>query len=209
MFVEIQLKMKRLNKLLLIVILYIVPCFAAAQEVDLKIPAEVKPFVEKGMEAIALETADLNGDGRADFILVLDKIRTKSDERNYDETARPLLILARNANGKLTVASRNDSVVYCKYCGGVYGDPFDSIEARRNSFTVNNVGGSSDRWSASFQFNYSRRDQTWQVVRVVESSYNVFKPNKVITKISTPPKDFGKINFADFEPGNFAGKGAK
>jgi hypothetical protein len=201
--------MKRLNKLLSIVILCIVPCFAAAQEAELKIPAEVKPFVEKGMEAIALETSDLNGDGRADFILVLDKIRTKSDEGNYDETARPLLILTRGADGKLSVAGRNDNVVYCKYCGGVYGDPFDSIEARRNSFTVNNVGGSSDRWSASFQFNYSRRDQTWQVVRVVESSYNVFKPNKVKTKISTPPKDFGKINFADFNPGDFAGKGAK
>lgn len=185
------------------------PNFVAAQESDLKIPADVKPFVEKGMEAIALETADLNGDGTADFVLVLDKIRAKSDEVNYDESERPLLILTRGADGKLTVAGRNDGIVYCRYCGGVYGDPFDSLEARRNGFTVNNVGGSSDRWSASFQFNYSRRDKTWQVVRVVESSYNVFQSNKVKTKILTPPKDFGKINFTDFDPNNFAGKGAK
>ena len=183
---------------------------AAAQNEEVKVPAEVKPFVEKGMIPIALETADLNADGRKDFILVLSK-PTPADG-SYDEAGdaeRPVLILVRDLAGTLSLAASNDSVALCKNCGGVLGDPFQGIQIRGTRFTVMNYGGSSDRWEYSYTFDYSRRDRTWQLVRVEDSSFNAFTPNRVRRSVYTPPKDFGLINFADFDPDNFKRKGKK
>ena len=194
---------------LLILILCFAAAFAEAQEEELKIPDEVKPFVEKDMKPIALETADLNGDGTKDYILVTDKASVKPEDEYTDESERPMLILVRRADGKLMLAARNDLIARCKNCGGAYGDPFDGVEARRNGFTVSNTMGSRERSSESFQFNYSRRDKTWQLVRAVQSDYDTFKPKSLKTKILTPPKNFGKINFADFDPDNFAEKRTK
>lgn len=190
--------------------LCLLPAAAAAQNDAVKVPDEVKPFVEKGMIPITLESGDLNADGRKDFILVLSK-PTPADG-SYDETGdaeRPVLILVRDTAGSLTVPARNDSVAYCKNCGGVLGDPFQGVQIRGTRFTVMNYGGSSDRWEYSYTFDYSRRDRTWQVVRVEESSFNAFTPSRVRKSVYTPPKDFGLINFADFDPDNFKRKGRK
>lgn len=192
--------MKLSNKILLILILCAAPIVALAQGGDeLKIPDEVKPFVEKGMKAIALESADLNGDGAKDFLLVLDKANVAPEDEYTYESDRPLLILVRGADGKLTLAARNDEVVYCRNCGGVYGDPFDELAALRGGggFVVRNVGGSSDRWLENYEFKYSRRDKTWQLTSAVSTTYNVFQPKRKKTSVWTP-KEFGKINFADF-----------
>lgn len=198
--------MDKSNKILLILIICFASVLVLAQGAELKIPAEVQPFIEKDMKPIALETGDLNGDGKMDFIMVLEKATTSSKEENTDESERPMLIIIRKADGKLTLSTRNDEVVYCRNCGGVYGDPFDSVKIGNKGFTVFNVGGSSDRWLENFQFNYSPRDKTWQLVRAVFSSYNVFKPKLIKTRILTPPKDYGKINFADFRLSNLEQK---
>lgn len=184
----------------ILLFLCLLPTNALSQsDSALKISAEVKPFIEKGAAAIAVESADLNGDGAMDFVLVTEpsKPEAKSDENNGDE--RTLLIIIRGADGKLTLAKRNSTVVYCKSCGGAFGDPFAGIEVKSNGFTVNNYGGSAWRWSESYQFNYSRRERTWQLVRVVQESFNALEPQKVKTVILTPKK-FGKIDINDFDP---------
>ena len=184
------------------------PVLALSQNEQVKIPDEVKPFVEKGTIPIALETGDLNGDGTKDFILVLSKPTKESGE--FDEAGdalRPTIILIRDAGRKLSLVARNDQVSYCKNCGGVMGDPFQGIQIRGTSFTVTNAGGSSDRWDAEYTFGYSRRDKNWQLTRVEENNFSAFSPSKVKTTIYTPPKNFGLINFADFDPENFKRKG--
>ncbi|MGH9820731.1 MAG: hypothetical protein ACRD43_11230 [Pyrinomonadaceae bacterium] len=186
------------------------PILALAQNEEVKVPAEVKPFVENGMIPIALETGDLNGDGTKDFILVLSK--PTRDDGTYDEAGealRPTLILTRDAGGKLSLAARNDQVSYCKACGGVMGDPFQGVQIKGMTFTFTNAGGSSDRWDDEYTFGYSRRDKQWQLTRAEENSFSAFSPTKVKTRVRTPPKDFGLIDFKDFDPENFKGKGAK
>jgi hypothetical protein len=188
----------------------LVPVLALAQNDEVKVSDEVKPFVEKGMIPIALETGDLNGDGTKDFILVLSKPTKANGE--YDEAGdalRPTLILIRDVSGKLSLAARNDQVSYCKNCGGVMGDPFQGIKITGTRFTVTNAGGSSDRWDAEYTFGYSRRDKNWQLVRVEENNFSAFAPSKVKTTILTPPKAFGLINFADFDPDHFKRMGKK
>ena len=182
----------------------------AAQNADVKIPDEVKPFVEAGTIADALEAGDLNGDGRRDFILVLSKIVKEDDRYEEGAGARSVILLIRDAGGKLQAVGRNEEVAMCKNCGGVFGDPFEGVSVQRTKFTVMNYGGSSDRWAYSYSFAYSRRDQNWQLVKVEESHFKTFDPERSRkTKIYAPPKDFGLITFADFDPANFKQKGKK
>lgn len=176
---------------------------AVRQDDGLKVPAEVLPFVEAGSKAIAVEAADLNGDGRGDFVLVLERENPAKDADDFPVGQRPLLILVRGADGKLSAAKRNERVVMCSRCGGVFGDPFEGVTVGRDTFTVNFYGGSNWRWAYSYRFNYSRLDQTWQLVRVEESSYHTSDPDKMKTQVFIPPRDYGKVDIADFDPENY------
>ena len=190
--------MKTITKSAIFIILCLAPITVFAQNSALKIPDEVKVFVEQGTTAIALETADLNGDGKKDFILVTEKSKPQPTDDDTDDS-RSLIILTRDRAGKLTLAARNEKVVYCRSCGGSFGDPFDGVEVKRGQFTVYNYGGSWQRWGDQYQFNYSRRDRTWQLVWVQKINYDSHDPETMKTKIFTPKK-FGKIGIADFNP---------
>ena len=200
----------RLVKWLFVFAVCLLPASAIAQE-EVKVPDEVKPFVEKGTIPIALETGDLNADGRKDLILVLSEIVPEGPGAYEEgEGERSVLILVRDGGGALTLAGRNDLVALCKNCGGAFGDPFEGVVIKGTQFTVMNYGGSADRWSYSYTFAYSRRDRNWQIVRVEESNFNSLDPKRTMkTRIYTPPKNFGLITFADFDPDNFKGKGKK
>jgi hypothetical protein len=183
---------------------------ATAQNDEVKVPDEVKPFVEKGKVAIALESGDLNADGRKDLVLVTGE--PIAEDAKWEEGAgeRSVLILVREPGGSLKLAARNDNVVLCRNCGGVFGDPFAGVDVRGTRFTINNYGGSNDRWSYSYTFAYSPRDRTWQLVRVVDESFHALDPkNTTRRRTYTPPRSFGLINFADFDPDNYLGKGKK
>ena len=193
-----------------ILILCLTPAFASAQNEEVEVPSDVRPFVEKGYIPIALEKGDLNGDGTKDCILVLSK--PTHDSNTYDEAGdalRPTLILVRDTAGKLSLAARNEQFVYCKNCGGMMGDPFQGVTIKGMTFSVTNAGGSSDRWDEEYTFGYSRRDKQWQLTRVEENSFSNFTPNKMKTVILTPPKSFGLITFTDFDPENFRHKGKR
>lgn len=195
--------------LLFILATLIVPAAASGQEAA-KVPNEVKPFVDGGRIPIALETGDLNADGRKDFILVVSEI--VPEDAQYEEGAgeRSVLILIRDANNALSLAARNDLVAMCRNCGGAFGDPFEGVVIRGTRFTVMNYGGSADRWAYSYTFGYSRRDQNWQAVQVEESHFNTHDPDRTMkTRRYAPPKHFGLIPFSDFDPDNFRGKGKR
>ena len=181
-----------------------------AQNDEIKVPGDVRPFVHKGLIPIALETGDLNADGRKDHILVTSEVVREDAAWEEGAGERSVLILIRETNGALRLAAQNDGVIYCRNCGGVFGDPFAGVNIRGTSFTINNYGGSNDRWSYSYTFAYSRRDRTWQLVRVEDESFHTLDPKHTMRRrIYTAPKSFGLINFADFDPDNFLGKGRK
>ena len=164
------------------------------------LPPEVRPFVLPGTKAIGLERGDLNGDGRIDVVLVLELQKSRPGDDEIREGQRPILILARQSDGTLVLAARNNAAAHCSTCGGVMGDPFMGIVVGSKTLTVSNYGGSGWRWSADYRFDYSRRDEAWQLVRVTESSFHASDPNTAKTTVRRPPKDFGKIGFADFDP---------
>lgn len=174
------------------------------------LPAEWMRFVPGGQIVIAQARADLNADGREDVLLVLeaDREETKGDEP--DEMPRRLLILRRDTSGALQLAKQSEQAVLCRQCGGVMGDPFESVEAKKGSFTITHYGGSAWRWASRYQFNYSRRDQTWQLVYAEETSFQAADPEKTQKKsVARPPKQFGKIAIEEFDPYDYRGKGAR
>lgn len=186
------------------------PSFVIAQDEVVKIPDEVQRFVDSGKIPIALETGDLNADKRKDFILVVSEIVPADGPYEEGAGERSVLLLVRDSNGQLTMAGRNDLAAMCRNCGGVYGDPFAGISIRGTRFTVSNYGGSNSRWSYDYTFDYSRRDRTWQLVRVEENSFHALDPKRTERKhVYLPPKDFGLITFKDFDPDNFQKKGEK
>lgn len=172
-------------------------------------PAELRPFVLPNTKCIAHQSADLNGDGLADYVFVLEKQKARPEDPEIDEAQRILKIAVRDANGKLSVVKSNDKIVFCSTCGGVFGDPFDELKATTKSFTVHHYGGSNWRWANTFTFGYSRKDNTWQLISVEEQSYHTANPDKMKTKQYKPPKDFGKIDIQDFDPEKFKGVGPK
>jgi len=193
------------------IIILLTLCFSAgfvrAQPERVKIPAEVKPFVEKGAKTIALETADINGDGLKDYVLVLERENlTEKDEFDYPKNQRPLLLLTRGKGNKLSEAGRNEKIVMCSECGGMMGDPFAGVAVGRNTLTVNHYGGSAWRWETSYKFNYSRIDKTWQLVRFERSDFHAADDERTIKRRVMTPKDFGKIDLAGFDPEFFTEK---
>jgi hypothetical protein len=159
-------------------------------------PAELMRFVEPGTELVSFYAADLNGDGTEDYLVVL--------QRQDTEGTRPLLVIGREKTGALRLLKRNEVLVGCASCGGMMGDPLQAIEVKDQGFTVANAGGSIDRWSNSFTFAWSRADKTWQLVRAEASSFSAPEPDETFRQdVYLPPRDFGKIDLADFDPDSY------
>lgn len=180
--------------------------FALQEAADVDVPAAARPFVASGTRPLAFEPADLNRDGRQDAVLVVETLKTDPDT---DGRPRVLLVLLGQADGSFREVKRNAKVVYCSTCGGMMGDPFQGVSVGPGTFTVENAGGSSWRWGVGYRFNYSRRDDTWQLVRVEENSYHASEAAEAKKVVSMPPKAFGKIDIADFDPENWKGQGPR
>lgn len=186
--------------------LLLLPTLCVANDNNADVPAELQRFVEADTTLLAHATADLNGDGRrSDYVFILERQKTNDADPEIEIGQRPLKIALRQPDNSLKIVKTNDKIVFCSTCGGVFGDPFAELSASTKTFSVSHYGGSNWRWTNRFQFNYSRRDNTWQLVRVEESSFHTSDPEQVKTLTYKPPKDFGKVDIADFDPENFKG----
>lgn len=163
------------------------------------LPTEAAAFIPAGMRPIIYERADLNGDGREDALLVLEA-REARDVDGLEQHVRPLLVLTRALDGTLRQHARNDRLALCPECGGIMGDPLQDVTVERKAFSVSHYGGSGWRWSNLYRFAYSRRDDTWQLVSVEESSFHASEPESATETVRLPPRDYGKIDIADFDP---------
>lgn len=195
----------------------------ADQPLDIEdLPHAIRPFVSDGASPLLLADADLNGDGLQDFLLVLQlpKARPSDAEeqgldagdadgaqagQDADESTRALLILVSEPSGTLKEVKRNDRIIDCARCGG-RKDGFAGVSVGFETFTVINSGNASGGSSvAEYTFNYSRRDRTWQLVRIKYTTYEMGDSGNDVESeevtVLRPPKDFGKIDVADFDPG--------
>lgn len=157
-----------------------------------QLPAAAKPFVLPNYKVLAFKKGDLNKDNIEDLVVVLD---TLGDD---DMAARPLLLLTQDAKGVYSLAARNDKVVACKGCGGMMGDPLAGIAIKKDFFTIEEEGGSRERWTRYITFQYDVAQKTWVLHRIDESMTDT-QDAKNDTKSTKTAKNFAKVLFAKYD----------
>ncbi|WP_156901797.1 hypothetical protein [Azohydromonas australica] len=171
------------------------------------LPVEVRPFVEAGTRPIALRSADLNGDGQLDYVLVLEKQTSEDQESDWEEGQRPFLLIVREPSQKLRLAKRNDRIIRCSTCGSDMRDPLEAIEADFEGFSVRHRGWDG---SSTFQFGYSRLNDTWQLTKSEQVKLHARQPYRAREHtVYTAPIHFGTIGIADFDPDAYLNAEAK
>jgi hypothetical protein len=156
---------------------------------------EVQNFIPDGHTVLVYQTADLNGDGRQDAILVF--------ESNIAEISiqqpRTLMILLRDNQEHLSVAEQNNEVFFCKACLGTTYETYQDVKVKKNTFSVSNEGGGVRyRWNNEFVFKYSLHYKTWLLSRVNISIKDISQSKLIRRQSLTYPNDLKKIRLSKF-----------
>lgn len=173
--------------------------FTQINSQEIKVPNEARPFIIAGYEMLDYQVGDLNGDNKPDAILVLKN--PGEDSLNEEELSRTLLILIRQANGKLKQALRNDEAIMGRHSGGVFGDPYDGITIKRNGFNISFYGGSSWRWSYNYEFRWNAAKKNWILFKESEANFNSGDPEKTMTEFDIEANELGEITIEKFTQG--------
>jgi hypothetical protein len=153
----------------------------------------LKDFIPKGFSLLDSASGDLNKDGFKDLIVIL----KNNLEETVSDTTRPLLILHGNKKKTYTLISKNEHVVLCKGCGGVFGDPYEGITVKNNYFSVEHYGGSSWRWTRIITFKYDVKTKHYVLHKDAGISFHTSDPDKT-TEIISRKKDFDILPFMQY-----------
>jgi hypothetical protein len=154
-----------------------------------------KPMKASALLVLDSAMGDLNMDRITDKIMIY----KSPNEVSEGESKRPLEIFLGKADGTFELVERNDNVVLCYACGGVFGDPYEDVSIENGSFTVSHYGGSNWRWSRAITFSFVREFKTWLLTDDSGISYNVTQEEKTNETLIHNPEDFGMIKFKDFD----------
>ena len=165
---------------------------AAAPIDSTQLPVAAKSFILPDHEVLKFQKGDLNKDNIEDIVVVLE------NKKGDDMAARPLLLLTQDAKGVYSLAARNDKVVACKGCGGVMGDPLAGITIKNGFFTIEEEGGSRERWTRYITFQFDTTQKTWILHRIDESMTDT-QDAKNDKKTVKTAKNFGKVLFAKYD----------
>ncbi|WP_276500390.1 hypothetical protein [Terrimonas pollutisoli] len=153
----------------------------------------ITSFIPAGYAILDSASGDLNKDRLKDYVLIL-KV---DEEEEHADTTRPLLLLMGTVRDQYQLLARNDSVVLCKSCGGVFGDPYAGITIKNNFFSVEHYGGSNWRWTRIITFRYDAKTKQFLLHRDAGESFHTSDPDKM--KLNLHEKeDFGKLPFAKY-----------
>ena len=154
-------------------------------------------FIPPGHSILGSATGDLNKDAYGDMVLILAVDGEENSDPADSPPPRPLLLLLGDEDGAYTEAARNDKVVLCHACGGVFGDPYEGITIKDGYFSIEHYGGSNWRWTRIITFKWSEKDKTWFLHKDGGVSYHTSDPDKMEEKVKTV-KDFGVVPFGKF-----------
>lgn len=182
-------------RIIFLSVISIISFVSYAQEKTL--PAEATGFLPAGFELLDYVTGDLNGDKKEDAILLAKQ--PGEDSIMEEELKRPMIILTRQANGKLKQVFRNDNAILCRHCGGVFGDPYESISINPGSFEIIFYGGSSWRWGYTYNFKYNALKKNWYLASEKQVNFHSGDPEGT-TKVSlVTAAELGEIPFSAFK----------
>ncbi|MBL7761016.1 MAG: hypothetical protein JNK08_10015 [Sediminibacterium sp.] len=168
-------------------------CFLFIKSISYGQFQPLQSYIPKGFTLMDTASGYLNKDGYRDLVMIL-----KNDlENEVGDTSRPLLLLEGSKDGQYRLFARNDNVVLCKECGGVFGDPYDGITIKKGFFSIAHYGGSSWRWSRIITFKFNKEKNQFILSRDAGVSYHSSNPNKITTELYNK-KDFHRVTFLQY-----------
>lgn len=152
-----------------------------------------RTFIPKGYSLLDTTTGDLNRDAYPDMVLIL-KIEHEQDSM---DVSRPLLLLAGTPQKTYQLIGRNDSVVLCRTCGGIFGDPYQATVIKNGYFSIEHYGGSNWRWTRVITFKYDPASKQFKLHRDAGTSFHTSNPQKEEKQVHQPER-FGKMTFSEY-----------
>ena len=153
----------------------------------------LKQIIPQDFTILDSASGDLNRDGVRDLVLIL----KNNYEKFNTDTTRPLLLLQGNKYGLYKLIARNDSVVLCMGCGGVFGDPYQGISIKNGYFSIEHYGGSGWRWTRIITFKFVAKINQFVLHRDAGFSWHVSDVNKQ-TEYLFGKDDFNKVFFKNY-----------
>ena len=113
-------------------------------------------FIPKHYDTLneGVARGDLNKDGIEDVVLALYHKMEKEEMKDIDVDSVPfrkLMVLFGTKDG-FSKTVESSTTILCRFCGGVFGDPFAGIEIQKNMLIIYHYGGSAWRWSYTHKF---------------------------------------------------------
>ena len=130
-----------------------------------------------------------------DLVVVLQN-ETLPKENEFTGVPRRLVILKGKFFNRYKLLSQSDSALLCRECGGLFGDPFDSVEISPMSIILGHYGGSNWRWGRVDKYEYD--GERFLLVETKDFSYHTSIEGSATSTTKTP-KDFGVIYLEDFD----------
>lgn len=158
---------------------------------------DLTAYVAAGAALRASARGDLDGDGDEDALLAIDSI----DGSKTDAAPRALLLLRRDAGGVLRVAVNSPKAILCRNCGGMSGDPLQSIRTGKGEFTLRFEGGSRELWSSEYRFVYRTQDDAWHLADIVSRGFD--RSDGKNAERREGPAEFGDVALGAFDPTQF------
>jgi len=149
--------------------------------------AEWRSIDSLGIDHVVLDSLRFTTHGREFDLVILRNMEELADGPPWTwEGSRPLLLFAITKDGGQELVLRNDSLILCLTCGGIFGDPCAGIEFKNDTLIIHHYGGSNWRWATTHSFVHGT-DGTWPLVRQKNVSYSVFEPDSTMEVTSTLP----------------------
>lgn len=117
-------------------------------------------FVPEGWKLMVEAKGDLDKDGRDDVAAIIERTEAVKHGRNcgkkgYDSHAAPrVLLIALAGDDGYRLAGSDNGVVLRSDEGGVWGDPFQSLEIVRGTVVLSHYAGSAWRWGLVQRFRF-------------------------------------------------------
>ena len=156
-------------------------------------PQTLRSFIPADYSILDSASGDMNKDGRRDLLVIL----KNNHEENNGDIVRPLLVLMGGEKKLYELAARNDSVVLCKGCGGVFGDPYAGMTVKNNFFSIEHYGGSNWRWTRIITFRYDVKTGKIYLHKDAGDSFHVDDPGKT-KPYSYTKEDYEKLLFSNY-----------
>ena len=120
---------------------------------------DTRNFIPQGWKLEEQKSADLDGDGNADYVLKLIEDKpAKTSEDVVNDRARALIVLLADAKGNLTRAAVADKLLQCTGCGGAFYGVTEApagVDVDNNGvIVVSQDHGSREMSNTTYRFRY-------------------------------------------------------